>query len=69
MPNLSAIVIGGGIINPTADNSDTLHWSNNIEPRHKFSMRFCSKEKVLIAGSVEVNSACEATKVGGGLRF
>jgi hypothetical protein len=62
MPSLTAIMIGGGVVEPTAENSKVLHWSSDIEPRHKFSMRFNSNEKVLIAGSVEVNSACQANK-------
>jgi hypothetical protein len=62
MPNLTAIAIGGGVVKPTAANSKTLHWSSDIDPRHGFSIRFGSKEKVLIAGSVEVNVSCQANK-------
>jgi hypothetical protein len=59
---LTAIMIGGGVVKPTAENNKILHWSNDIEPRHKFSVHFSSTEKVLIAGGVYVNGACQANR-------
>ena len=59
---LSAIIIGGGVIKPVAENSETLHWSNDVEPRHEFQVAFSSKKKVLIAGGVVPNGACQVNK-------
>jgi hypothetical protein len=60
--NLTAIMIGGGVVKPTVENNKVLHWSNDVEPRHKFSVHFSSTEKVLIAGGVQVNGACQANR-------
>lgn len=49
---LGATIIGSGVIKPNAKNRKTLHWSNDIEPRHEFLVEFSSTEKVLIAGGV-----------------
>ncbi|KAF2184514.1 hypothetical protein K469DRAFT_175914 [Zopfia rhizophila CBS 207.26] len=62
MQDLTAIMIGGGVIKPTAENTGVLHWSNDVEPRHNFPVRLSSKEKVLIGGGVEVNHSCRASK-------
>ncbi|KFY80888.1 hypothetical protein V499_00298 [Pseudogymnoascus sp. VKM F-103] len=59
---LTAIMIGGGVVKPTAENNMVLHWSSNVEPRHKFSVHFSKTEKVLIAGGVKVNTACQSNK-------
>lgn len=60
--NLTAIMIGGGTVKPTADAEAMLHWSNDVEPRHDFSVRFSSTEKILIGGGVKVNTACQQSK-------
>ena len=59
-PNLISIIIGGGVIKPTVENSNVLHWSSSVEPRHELSVNFSPTEKVLIAGGVEVNRGCRA---------
>ncbi|KAH8593155.1 hypothetical protein B0O99DRAFT_673995 [Bisporella sp. PMI_857] len=61
--NLTSIIIGGGVIKPTAENNKVLHWSNDFDPRHKFSVSFNSTEKVLIAGAVQPNTACYMDRI------
>jgi hypothetical protein len=60
MPNLSAVLIGGGVVKPVAEHSKNLHWSNDVDPRHSFSVRFLANEKTIISGVVKVNTKCQA---------
>ncbi|KAF8854639.1 hypothetical protein BDZ45DRAFT_747338 [Acephala macrosclerotiorum] len=66
MGELTAIMIGGGVINPTDSTTQGkkfLHWRNEAEPRHNFPIRFTSKEKVIISGVVSINGACQSNTV------
>jgi len=50
----------GQFVTSGAEHSKILHWSNDVDPRHSFSVRFLANEKTIISGVVKVNTKCQA---------
>lgn len=62
LEKLTCILIGGGVIHPTAKDTKILHWSRGIESSFDNSVFFNSTDKCLISGGVVVNPNCQASR-------
>ena len=56
---LLAIIIGGGPVKPVAEDTKTLHWSKDLDPRHDHSITFNTNSKFRIGSGADPNLACQ----------
>ena len=50
---LSAMMIGGGSVKPVAEDTEMLHWSKDLNPRHEIPVTFSANSKLRIGLSVD----------------
>lgn len=62
LDKLTCVLIGGGVIQPTLNDTNILHWSRELEPNLNHSVHFSSTKKYLIGGGVLVNPTCQASR-------
>ena len=55
---LSAIMIGGGSVKPVAEDTNMLHWSKDLDPRHESPITFSVNSQVRIGLGVNRNLTC-----------